>query len=936
MINEIIVSGAREHNLKNINVRIPKNTFTVITGPSGSGKSSLAFDTIYVEGQRRYIESLPSYARQFLGQLQPPDVDSIDGLSPSIAIEQKSTVTNPRSTVGTITEIYDYLRILFARIGTLYCVDTGVEIKNYSPTRIMRILEKYPEKTKIQILAPIKITKQTNSKNIISKYLSMGFTKGRIKNEIFMLDEIDTLQDIETFEIVVDRIIVKPNISKRIFDSVEYGLQIGNGTIYVIADNNKPVVFSEKNISPETMKEYPPLTPKLFSFNSPIGACHSCNGLGKKQGLDKNLMITDPSLSIFEGAIKPVSQKNSFIYKMLINVFEQEGLNINAPLNSFPESTLELIFQGSDKKYNFSFKSQNTNFNFNKKFPGIVGWLNNKYNETTSKRTKKELEQYMTVQTCSECMGYRLNPIALSTRIHNKNIMELSEFNISDLHHFFLGLDLPHEKKKISEKLIKEITNRLNFLVKVGLDYLNLLRNANSLSGGENQRLSLATQMGSALSGVLYVLDEPSIGLHQKDNNNLIKTFVDLRDLGNTVLVIEHDHDTINSADCIIDMGPAAGIHGGQITSQGNKQFITNDENSLTGLYLSKKKIIPIPQSYRDLNKKIFLKKATCNNIVDLNVEIPLEGLVCITGVSGSGKSTLLHEILVPAIKKNLSKSETFFTSNYHSITGIDQINSIAEMDQSPIGRTPHSNPATYCNLFDDIRSIFAQTVEAKTRGYKPGRFSFNVKGGRCEECEGNGVKKIEMHFLPDIYITCSECDGTRYNQETLSILYKKKNIADVLDMTINEACEFFKNHKRINRIITTLVSVGLGYIKLGQSATTLSGGEAQRLKLSRELSKSKKGHCLYVLDEPTTGLHIDDIKILLGALNDLVNKGNSVLVIEHNLDVIKCADYIIDLGPDGGNDGGKVVATGTPEEIIKNFNSHTAVYLKQVMDSNK
>ena len=934
-INEIIVTKSKVHNLKEVSVTIPKNSLTVVTGPSGSGKSSLAFDTIYVEGQRRYIESLSSYARQFLGQYQPPDVESITGLSPAIAIDQKSTTKNPRSTVGTITEIYDYLRVLFARAGDLHDPASGDIVQKYTPPQIVRELMSYPLKTKVQLLAPIKSKSATQSKKEITKFLGMGYSRIRVNDEVETLSE-----DIKfpkkgpfDFDIVIDRILIKEGVEKRLTESVEHTLKLGGGSVNILINEDEEVTYSEHLISEETGEVFPDLEPRLFSFNSPIGACKKCNGLGQSKEFNIDSMVLDDSLGVLNGAIEPLTKKNNFIYKMVECFLIEEGCDPKTPLKKLKKSISNILWHGTDKVYTYAFKSENSHFEFSKPFPGLLNWFDKKYKETGSEKVRKRLEEYMEIQTCSECKGLRLNHAALHTLINEKNIMELSTMSIDDAAAFFETDFLEGEKALISEKLLKEIKSRLKFLVDVGLGYLSLNRSAATLSGGESQRIRLATQIGSALSGVLYVLDEPSIGLHQRDNTKLIKTLKSLRDLGNTVLVVEHDEETMMESDFLIDLGPGAGRHGGEVVNIGTKAKFLKNKKSLTAQFLNESETIPTPTERRVLTQKVTLKGATHNNLKKVDVDIPLHGLVCITGVSGSGKSTLLHEVFVPACKNYVTPMGGLYNrKNYHSIKGLESIKSIIELDQSPIGRTPHSNPATYTNLFDDIRKIYSKTPESQIRGYKPGRFSFNVKGGRCEECEGNGVKKIEMHFLPDVYITCSECKGKRYNSETLSVLYKGKNIADVLDMTIEDACDFFKNHPKLFRILSTLKSVGLGYMKLGQPATTLSGGEAQRLKLSRELAKRTKGETLYILDEPTTGLHFKDIQILLKAINDLVDQGHTMIIIEHNLDVIKSADHIIDLGPEGGINGGTIVATGTPEEVSKVKKSHTGNYLKKVL----
>lgn len=931
----IIVTNANVHNLKNVSVTIPRNSLTVVTGPSGSGKSSLAFDTIYVEGQRRYIESLSSYARQFLGQYQQPDVESIIGLSPSIAIDQKTSSRNPRSTVGTTTEIYDYMRVLFARAGTMYCPDTGVEIKTYTPTQIVKSLLALKEKRKLQIVAPVFSGKGKELELHIKKFITMGFNKCILEKEVVELS--DDLKFNKTkeynFKIVIDRMLVRSDVEKRLTDSVEYALKLGNGSLIVLADE-KELSFSEKNVSPKTGELLPDLEPRLFSFNSPIGACPCCNGIGETKTFDQDLMVLDENLSILDGAITPLKKKNMFLYKMVESIAEVEKVDLSKPLNKLPKKFYNLLFEGSDKVYKYSFRSENSNFEFSKPFPGIPSWLEKKFLETNSDKVRIELEEFMKIKKCPDCKGQRLNKYALSTKIDGHDIIALTSLSIEDCLLAVKKIKLSGDKKIISEKLLKEILDRLTFLNNVGLGYLSLERGASTLSGGESQRIRLATQIGSALSGVLYVLDEPSIGLHQKDNEKLIETLKELRNLGNTVLVVEHDEDTMNAADYIIDMGPGAGVHGGSIVTAGPIKDVLKSKESITARYLTGRDAIAVPVQRKQLDKFITLKGASENNISKLNVKLPLGGVVCLTGVSGSGKSTLLHQVLVPAVKYNLAgKNKLLYKrNNYQSVTGLEDIKTVIELDQSPIGRTPHSNPATYTGLFDNIRLLFSKTPDSQVRGYKQGRFSFNVKGGRCEECEGNGVKKIEMHFLPDVYITCSECNGSRYNKETLSILYKGKNIADVLQMTIEEAYDFFKNHNNLARVLGTLNDVGLGYMKLGQPATTLSGGEAQRLKLARELAKTTKGHTLYVLDEPTTGLHFEDIKILLKAIHSLVENNNSVVIIEHNLDVIKTADYIIDLGPDGGKNGGTIVAEGTPEQVAKVKGSYTAKFLKKVL----
>ena len=934
-INEINVVKSKVHNLKEVSVKIPKNTLTVITGPSGSGKSSLAFDTIYVEGQRRYIESLSSYARQFLGQYQPPDVESISGLSPAIAIDQKSTTKNPRSTVGTITEIYDYLRVLFARVGDMIDPDSGVILKKYTPPQIVKELLQLPERTKLQLLAPVPFKTKSDLSKQITKYLTMGYSRVRLNGEVISLDDTFKLPKGSSefeLEVVIDRVLIKDGVQKRLTESVEHTLKEGNGIIKILLDDSSDcLTFSEHMLDPKTGDALPDLEPRLFSFNSPIGACPKCNGLGISKDFTIDAIVLDESLGVLKGAIEPLHKKNNFLHKMTECFLLEEGYDASVALNKLKKKDLETLWHGTDKVYKYAFKSENSHFEFSKPFPGVLNWLEKKYLESTSEKVRKNLEDYMVIKECTKCHGQRLNEHALNVKIADRNIMDLCFLSIEECYEFFKKDHLSGDKKIIGEKLVKEIFGRLSFLTDVGLGYLTLNRSANTLSGGEGQRIRLATQIGSALSGVLYVLDEPSIGLHQRDNTKLIKTLKSLRDLGNTVLVVEHDEETMLESDFIVDIGPGAGRHGGQIIAASETKKFVKNKDSITARFLNQTESIEIPEHRRISDSFIKLKGAKHNNLKNVDIDIPLETLVCITGVSGSGKSSLLHNVFVPACKNYLTPMGGLYDyKNYHSISNLDSIKSIIELDQSPIGRTPHSNPATYTNMFDDIRKLFAKTQESQIRGYKPGRFSFNVKGGRCEECEGNGVKKIEMHFLPDVFITCSECQGKRYNNETLSVLYKGQNIADILNMSIEDAFQFFKNHTKLNRILSTLISVGLGYMKLGQPATTLSGGEAQRLKLSRELAKKTKGKTLYILDEPTTGLHFHDVKVLLKAINELVEQGHTVVIIEHNLDIIKSADYIIDLGPEGGSGGGTIVAQGTPEDVAKAKGSYTGQYLKK------
>lgn len=927
----IHVHKAKVHNLKEVTVSIPKNSLTVITGPSGSGKSSLAFDTIYVEGQRRYIESLSSYARQFLTQYQPPDVEHISGLSPAIAIDQKTSSRNPRSTVGTVTEIFDYMRVLFARIGTLHCPDTGEVVRRYSPSEILKEIFKSKENSKVYLCAPFTFKDKKELKSKLSGFSAQGYVRVLVNGEVERIEELDpkNLNLSDKVSIVVDRLVLKKQNKKRMIDSIELALRLGDSSIHILIDD-QDYLFSEKLLSPQTGRVFPDLEPRLFSFNSPLGACEKCNGLGHVKTFSIDLMLNDSNLSLKDGALS-ILLRNNFLYKMVESVAKAEKVKMTTPYKDLKKEFVDILLYGSNKTYTYSFDSENSHFEFSKVFPGIIAWLEKKYRETSSERTRKSLEEYINTSVCPSCRGLRLNEVALSTLIQKKNIIELTEYPIDTLFDFFKKLKLTKHQNLIAEKLLKEIKSRLEFLLNVGLNYLTLSRPSNTLSGGESQRIRLATQIGSSLSGVLYVLDEPSIGLHQRDNTRLIETLEALRDIGNTVIVVEHDEETIRAADHIIDIGPGAGIHGGKITESLPQKDFLKSKKSLTAKYLNQSLTIDTPSERRELTKEIILKGAKQNNLKSLDVKFPLEGLLCITGVSGSGKSTLIHEVLVPAIKYNLTRTNRILykRNNYQGIAGIDNIKQIIELDQSPIGRTPKSNPATYTGLFDEIRTLFSKTQEAQIRGYKAGRFSFNVKGGRCETCEGNGSIKVEMHFLPDVYVTCHDCNGKRYNPETLSVLYKGKNISEVLNMSIEEANEFFSNHAKIHRATSVLCEVGLGYMKLGQSATTLSGGEAQRLKLCRELSKKTKGHCLYILDEPTTGLHFQDISALLMAITRLIDQGNTVLIIEHNLDVIKMADWIIDLGPEGGDKGGEIIATGTPEDIAKIKKSHTGKYLK-------
>ncbi len=913
-MDKIVIHGARQHNLKNIDLEIPKNKLIVITGPSGSGKSSLAFDTIYAEGQRRYVESLSAYARQFLGLMEKPDVDSIDGLSPAIAIDQKTTSKNPRSTVGTVTEIYDYLRLLFARVGKPHCPECNNLIASQSPEEIADQILKFPEGTKLQILAPIIRGKKGEHKDIFEKINRMGYPRVRVDGEIYMVEDVPKLEKNKkhTIEVVVDRIVLKEGIRTRLVDSIEQALKLGDGLVVINnLSEGKDYLFSEKFACPEHGFSIAELSPRLFSFNSPYGACPECKGLGVIHKIDVDALV-DYNRSVIEAFRITDSFYFKYIKGMIFDILYYHGINKYTKFKDLPEEVKEdLLLE-------------------------IIPHLERKYLETDNEKQREELGKYIREVTCPVCHGARLRREALYVLINGKSIWDVVRMNIQQAYDFFTEFEnspMSQKDRIIAEKIIKEIKERLGFLLNVGLDYLTLERSATTLSGGEAQRIRLATQIGSKLSGVLYVLDEPSIGLHPRDTAKLINTLKELRDLDNTVIVVEHDPETIEEADIIIDMGPGSGVYGGEVVAMGTPQEIMENENSLTGKYLSGKLTIPVPEKRRTPNpdKKLVIRGASEHNLKNIDVEIPLGLFVAITGVSGSGKSTLIYDILWQAAK-NRFHHRNEYVGKHGKIEGWEHIDKVINVDQSPIGRTPRSNPATYTKVFDNIRALFAATPEARIRGYTPGRFSFNVKGGRCEACKGDGVVKIEMHFLPDVYVTCEVCQGKRYNKETLAVEYKGKNIADVLDMTVAEALEFFQNVPSIRNKLQVLYDVGLDYIKLGQPATTLSGGEAQRIKLTRELSKRDTGRTLYLLDEPTTGLHSHDVEKLIRVLNKLVEKGNTVVVIEHNLDVIKNADWIIDLGPEGGERGGQIVATGTPEQIANNPNSHTGRFLKKYL----
>jgi len=931
-MKRIKIVGAREHNLKNINLELPRDKLIVITGVSGSGKSSLAFDTIYAEGQRRYVESLSAYARQFLGQMKKPDVEYIEGLSPAISIEQKGISKNPRSTVGTVTEIYDYLRLLFARIGIPHCPLCGKEIRQQTSQQIIeRVMDL---NGKITIFAPIARGKKGEYKKEFETLRREGFGKVRVDGEIIDLENDISLDKKKkhNIEVLIDRINLDKSKDKtRIADAVELALKIGDGLVLVSSD--REYLYSEKFACPDCGISFGEIEPRIFSFNSPFGACPECKGLGYKIEIDPDLVIPDRSLSIIEGAIAPWGNNmDTYYMKMLRTVVEHYGYTVETPIEDMDEKVIDIILYGTKEKIKFSFKGESSQWSYEGGFEGVIRNLERRFRETSSEYIRNEIGKYMNEKACSFCNGKRLKKESLAVTINGKNIIELTEMSIKKLYRFFNNLKLTEREKIISKQILKEIKNRLEFLISVGLDYLTLDRKSATLSGGEAERIRLATQIGSSLVGVLYILDEPSIGLHQRDNTRLIQTLKKLRDLGNTVIVIEHDENMIRNADHIVDMGPGAGEHGGRVVAQGNLEEVMNNSESLTGKYLKGVLKIEVPKKRRKSNKFLKITGVRHNNLKNITVEIPLGVFVCITGVSGSGKSSLINDTLYRAIAQKLYRSKEK-PGRYENIIGLENIDKVVVIDQSPIGRTPRSNPATYTGVFTPIRELFSMLPESKIRGYSPGRFSFNVKGGRCDACEGHGLIKIEMHFLPDVYVPCEVCKGKRFNKETLEVKYKGKNIADVLDMSVEEALNFFENIPRIKRILQTLYDVGMGYIKLGQSATTLSGGEAQRVKLAKELSKRATGRTLYILDEPTTGLHFDDIKKLLNVLNRLVDRGNTVLVIEHNLDVIKNADYIIDLGPEGGDKGGYVVAKGTPEDIVKK-NTYTGQFLEKVLIS--
>ncbi|VGV31049.1 excinuclease ABC subunit UvrA [Streptococcus pyogenes] len=937
MQNKIIIHGARAHNLKNIDVEIPRDKLVVVTGLSGSGKSSLAFDTIYAEGQRRYVESLSAYARQFLGNMEKPDVDSIDGLSPAISIDQKTTSKNPRSTVGTVTEINDYLRLLYARVGTPYCINGHGAITASSAEQIVEQVLALPERTRMQILAPVVRRKKGQHKTVFEKIQKDGYVRVRVDGDIFDVTEVPELSKskMHNIEVVIDRLVNKDGIRSRLFDSVEAALRLGDGYLMIDTMDGNELLFSEHYSCPVCGFTVPELEPRLFSFNAPFGSCPTCDGLGIKLEVDLDLVVPDPSKSLREGALAPWNPISSNYYPtMLEQAMASFGVNMDTPFEALTEEERDLVLYGSgDREFHFHYVNDfGGERNIDIPFEGVVTNVNRRYHETNSDYTRNVMRGYMNELTCATCHGYRLNDQALCVHVGGEegpHIGQISELSIADHLQLLEELELTENESTIAKLIVKEIHDRLTFLNNVGLNYLTLSRAAGTLSGGESQRIRLATQIGSNLSGVLYILDEPSIGLHQRDNDRLIESLKTMRDLGNTLIVVEHDEDTMMQADWLIDVGPGAGEFGGEIIASGTPKQVAKNKKSITGQYLSGKKFIPVPLERRSGNGRfIEIKGAAQNNLQSLDVRFPLGKFIAVTGVSGSGKSTLVNSILKKAVAQKLNRNADK-PGKYHSISGIEHIERLIDIDQSPIGRTPRSNPATYTGVFDDIRDLFAQTNEAKIRGYKKGRFSFNVKGGRCEACSGDGIIKIEMHFLPDVYVPCEVCHGRRYNSETLEVHYKEKNIAEVLDMTVDDALVFFSAIPKIARKIQTIKDVGLGYVTLGQPATTLSGGEAQRMKLASELHKRSTGKSLYILDEPTTGLHTDDIARLLKVLERFVDDGNTVLVIEHNLDVIKSADHIIDLGPEGGVGGGQIVATGTPEEVAQVKESYTGHYLK-------
>ncbi|AVQ25590.1 excinuclease ABC subunit UvrA [Fusobacterium periodonticum] len=944
MIDKITIKGARQHNLKNIDIELPKNEFIVITGVSGSGKSSLAFDTIYSEGQRRYVESLSAYARQFIGQMNKPEVDSIEGLSPAISIEQKTTNRNPRSTVGTITEVYDYLRLLFAHIGIAHCPICHTAVEKQSVDEIVEsIMSKFDEGSKIILLSPVVKDKKGTHKNIFLNLFKKGFVRARVNGEVLYLeDEIELDKNKKhNIEVVVDRLVLKKDdkdFESRLTQSIEAAIELSNGKL-IVNDGKTDYLYSENYSCPNHEDvSIPELNPRLFSFNAPYGACPECKGLGKKLEVDENKLIENPDLSIEDGGmyIPGAMARKGYSWEIFRAMAKAAKIDLTKPVKDLTKKELDIIFYGYDEKFKFDYTGGDFDFHGYKEYEGAVKNLERRYYESFSEAQKEEIEnRYMVERICKVCKGKRLKDEVLAVTVNDKNIMEICDMSIKNSLDFFMNLSLTEKQEKIAKEILKEIRERLTFMTNVGLDYLTLSRETKTLSGGESQRIRLATQIGSGLTGVLYVLDEPSIGLHQKDNDKLLATLNRLKELGNTLIVVEHDEDTMMQADKILDIGPGAGTFGGEIVAFGSPKEIMKNKNSITGKFLSGKEEIEIPKKRRKWNKTLKLFGAKGNNLKNIDVEFPLGVMTVVTGVSGSGKSTLVNSTLYPILFNKLNKGK-LYPLEYDKIEGLEELEKVINIDQTPIGRTPRSNPATYTKLFDDIRDIFAETQDAKLHGFKKGRFSFNVKGGRCEACQGAGILKIEMNFLPDVYVECEVCKGKRYNKETLDVYYKGKNIYDVLEMSVLEAYDFFKNIPTLERKLKVLIDVGLDYIKLGQPATTLSGGEAQRIKLATELSKMSKGNTVYILDEPTTGLHFQDIKKLLEVLNRLLEKGNTVIIIEHNLDVIKTADHIIDIGVDGGENGGTVVATGTPEEIAKSKKSYTGKYIAKILKKKK
>lgn len=934
---EIVVQGARANNLKNINVKIPRDQLVVMTGLSGSGKSSLAFDTIYAEGQRRYVESLSAYARQFLGQMDKPDVDAIEGLSPAISIDQKTTSRNPRSTVGTVTEIYDYLRLLFARVGKPICPNHGIEISSQTIEQMVDRIMQYPERTKLQLLAPMVSGRKGTHVKLLEDLQKQGYVRARIDGALRDLDDNIELEKNKkhNIEVVIDRIVLKEGVESRLSDSLETALKLAEGRVMVDVMEYEELLFSEHHACPICGFSIEELEPRMFSFNSPFGACPQCDGLGTKLEVDEKLVIPDWDLTLNEGAIVPWNPISSQFYPQLLKcICDHYGIDMDIPVKDIPKDQMDKILNGSGKEFiHFHYENDFGNVRDQDiQFEGVLSNIERRFRETSSDYIREQMEKYMAQQPCPSCHGHRLKPETLAVKIDGKHIGEVTKFSIKEAYTFFQELTLSEKDMQIARLILREIQERLSFLINVGLDYLTLNRAAGTLSGGEAQRIRLATQIGSRLTGVLYILDEPSIGLHQRDNDRLIATLQSMRDLGNTLVVVEHDEDTMLAADYLIDVGPGAGVHGGEIVAAGTPQEVMENKDSLTGQYLSGRKFIPLPTERRKPDGRFLkIKGAKENNLKNVKVDIPLGVFTAVTGVSGSGKSTLVNEVLYKTLAQKINRSKEK-PGEVKEIEGIEQLEKVIDIDQSPIGRTPRSNPATYTGVFDDIRDVFAVTNEAKVRGYKKGRFSFNVKGGRCEACRGDGIIKIEMHFLPDVYVPCEVCHGKRYNRETLEVKYKEKSISDVLEMTAEDALEFFKNIPKIARKLQTIVDVGLGYIKLGQPATTLSGGEAQRVKLASELHKRSNGKSIYILDEPTTGLHAEDIARLLKVLQRLVDNGDTVLVIEHNLDVIKTVDYIVDMGPEGGDKGGTVIAQGTPEQVAETKGSYTGIYLKRIL----